>query len=126
MIILSLWFCSSLAKFKQELLEDEYGPCGAEDDEGLTAEEAEDGAGQGRPQEALHHPLQEETGRRTVGGAGDAGIILHSRHTRGVQRYRNCSFFFLNFSCFNDVETIKDAFTHTSSAFQVHSTCLCA
>lgn len=67
MIILSLWFCSSLAEFKQELLEDEYGPRGAEDDEGLTAEEAEDGAGQGRPQETLHHPLQDETGRRTMG-----------------------------------------------------------
>lgn len=51
-----------LAKLKKKLLEDEDGPRGAEDDEGLTAEEAEDRPCQGRAQEALHHPLQERTG----------------------------------------------------------------
>ena len=33
---------SSLAEFKEELLKDEDGSSGAEDDEGLTTEEAED------------------------------------------------------------------------------------
>lgn len=32
----------SLAEFIQKLLKDEYWPSGAEDDEGLTTEEAED------------------------------------------------------------------------------------
>lgn len=50
----------SLAEFKQELFKDEDGSGGAEDDEGLPAEEAEDGPGQSRTQEALHHTLSEE------------------------------------------------------------------
>lgn len=91
MIILSLRLCSSLAEFKQELLEDEYGPRGAEDDEGLTAEEAEDGAGQGRPQEALHHPLQEETGRRTVGAETQelSSILVAREETSVTARHRS-------------------------------------
>lgn len=58
-----------LAELKQQLLEDEDGPGGAEDDEGLAAEEAEDRASQGRAQEALHHPLQEETGTGSYSAA---------------------------------------------------------
>lgn len=46
-----------LAEVKEELLEDEDGPCAAEDDERLSREEAEQGAGHGSAQEALHHSL---------------------------------------------------------------------
>lgn len=47
----------SLAEFKQKFFKDEDGSSGAEDDEGLTAEEAEDSASQSCAQEALHHTL---------------------------------------------------------------------
>lgn len=46
-----------LAKVEEKLLEDEDGPCAAEDDERLSREEAEHGASHGSAQEALHHSL---------------------------------------------------------------------
>ena len=47
----------SLAEFKEQFLKDENGPSGAEDDEGLATEKAENGPRQGCAQETLHHPL---------------------------------------------------------------------
>lgn len=46
-----------LAEVEQKLLEDEDGAGAAEDDERLSREEAEQGAGHGSAQEALHHSL---------------------------------------------------------------------
>lgn len=46
-----------LAEVEEELLEDEDGPCAAEDDERLSREEAEQGASHGSAQETLHHSL---------------------------------------------------------------------
>ncbi len=48
----------SHAEFIQQLFKDQYRSCRAEDDEGLTAEEAEDRAGQSRAQKAFHHTLE--------------------------------------------------------------------
>lgn len=56
----------SLAEFKQEFFKDEDGSGGAEDDEGLPAEEAEHGTGQSRAQETLHHTLSEEKTQKHV------------------------------------------------------------
>lgn len=47
----------AFAKVEEELLEDEDGPRAAQDDERLSREEAEQDAGHGSAQEALHHPL---------------------------------------------------------------------
>ncbi len=44
----------------QQLFKDQYRSGRAEDDEGLTAEEAEDRAGQSRAQKAFHHTLEEK------------------------------------------------------------------
>lgn len=46
-----------LAEFIEQLLEDEDGSSGAEDDERLTAKKAKDCAGQGCTQETLHYSL---------------------------------------------------------------------
>lgn len=48
-----------LAEIIQQLLEDEYGSGGAEDDEGLTTKQAEDCPGQGCAQKTLHYALME-------------------------------------------------------------------
>ncbi len=50
----------SHAEFIQQLFKDQYRSGRAEDDEGLTAEEAEDRAGQSRAQKAFHHTLEEK------------------------------------------------------------------
>ena len=73
----------SLAEFKQELFKDEDGPGGAEDDEGLPAEEAEHGTGQSCAQETLHHTLSEEKTQKHVeeeDESGAGGKLKHSRH----------------------------------------------
>lgn len=48
----------SLAELVQKLLEDEDGSRGAEDDERLASEQAEDGPREGRAQKTLHHTLR--------------------------------------------------------------------
>lgn len=48
----------SHAELIQQLFKDQYRSCRAEDDEGLTAEEAEDHTGQSRAQKAFHHTLE--------------------------------------------------------------------
>lgn len=63
-----------LAEVKEEFFKDEYGSCAAEDDERLPREEAEQAAGHGSAQEALHYSLLCER----AGGSGKQKRLLYS------------------------------------------------
>lgn len=61
-----------LAELIEQLLEDEDGSSGAEDDEGLTAKKAEDCPSQGCTQKTLHYSLR---------GGKSERIVAHFKQT---------------------------------------------
>lgn len=66
-----------LAEGEEEALEDQHGASAAQDGQGLARKEAEDGAGKGRAQEALQHPLkcrEGVPGASHVAGMGVPGL----------------------------------------------------
>lgn len=98
----------SHAEFIQQLFKDQYRSCRAEDDEGLTAEQAEDCAGQSRAQKAFHHTLKINETHSKMTGHADTDKVGKKNIKEHKDLFKEILNTFSNFKCiFN---TFKESY----------------